>query len=231
MTFTNWGVTSSQLEPVGSDTCVKYCQSCNGWKTTPCASSLKYVCQLSNRCGQGWFAWDDSCYKHDPAVLMDAQSASDRCNQHDAELFVPNCADEATFVGNYLKGRKHSSLIDGLTSFQGLVGAKHHGDSRYLEYSDGTFMYDGLFYDSPSTPLGNVYYAGVNADLMVLDEKGAVNRASWKGPLLCEKTLTPNTHLCLDSTSSTSMMTLDPDLQMTMTVRTVEQSDGKKTLF
>ena len=46
--YTKWGVTDGELEPRGTDTCAKFCvggTNCDGWKSTACTASLKYICQ------------------------------------------------------------------------------------------------------------------------------------------------------------------------------------------
>ena len=54
--YTNWGITSNELEPKGADECVQICHGgadCGGgdsgtgsWKTTACTSSLNYICEI-----------------------------------------------------------------------------------------------------------------------------------------------------------------------------------------
>ena len=44
------------------------------------------------------------------------------------------------------------------TGYRALIGAKTTGVSRYYEYMDGTYMYDGTFADSESTPIGSALY-------------------------------------------------------------------------
>lgn len=56
VTYTNWGITSTGLEPATADKCVKMCANkdgCGGgekefgtWKTVPCDTSLKYICEV-----------------------------------------------------------------------------------------------------------------------------------------------------------------------------------------
>ena len=56
VTYTNWGITSNELEPKTSDECVQMCVNkagCGGgqhefgtWKTVPCSTSLDYICEV-----------------------------------------------------------------------------------------------------------------------------------------------------------------------------------------
>ena len=72
---------------------------------------MNYV-PFSDRCGNGWFGWEDSCYKLDADVRTDHTLASKQCNNQEAELYVPNSIEEATFV----KARRDSLL--NLAGFQ-----------------------------------------------------------------------------------------------------------------
>ena len=54
--YTNWGITSNELEPKTSDGCVQMCagvSECGGgetglgtWKTVSCSTSLDYICEV-----------------------------------------------------------------------------------------------------------------------------------------------------------------------------------------
>ena len=54
--FTNWGITSNELEPKTADECVQMCvggAECEPgtagfgkWKTVACSSSLDYICEV-----------------------------------------------------------------------------------------------------------------------------------------------------------------------------------------
>ena len=56
ITYTNWGITSNELEPKTADECVQMCVGGAGcevgepgfgtWKTVPCSSSLDYICEV-----------------------------------------------------------------------------------------------------------------------------------------------------------------------------------------
>ena len=59
------------------------------------------------RCPEGWFPWDNSCYRHEPDIQVDRDAGQDFCeNTYNAQLFVPNSKDEADFIKDYLKGVK-----------------------------------------------------------------------------------------------------------------------------
>ena len=62
-----------------------------------------------DQCGNGWLAWDNSCYKHgdSPTSISTFSAGIDYCaTKYDAEVFVPNSIDEAKFIGKYLSGTK-----------------------------------------------------------------------------------------------------------------------------
>ena len=56
VTYTNWGITSIELEPKASNECVQICYGgadCGGgdsgigtWKTVACSTSLDYICEI-----------------------------------------------------------------------------------------------------------------------------------------------------------------------------------------
>ena len=59
------------------------------------------------RCPEGWFPWDNSCYRHEPETIVDEDVGQDICiNRYNANLFVPNSKDEADAIKNYLAGIK-----------------------------------------------------------------------------------------------------------------------------
>ena len=62
------------------------------------------------RCPEGWFPWDNSCYRHEPETIVDEDVGQDICiNRYNANLFVPNSKDEADAIKNYLAGIKVSA--------------------------------------------------------------------------------------------------------------------------
>ena len=59
------------------------------------------------RCPDGWFPWDNSCYRHEPDIQVDRDAGQDFCqNTYNANLFVPNSKDEADVMKAYLAGVK-----------------------------------------------------------------------------------------------------------------------------
>ena len=56
VTYTNWGVTSNELEPKTADECVQMCVGGTGcevgdsgfgtWKMVACSTSLNYICEV-----------------------------------------------------------------------------------------------------------------------------------------------------------------------------------------
>ena len=72
--------------------------------------NYKYNWQITlDQCGNGWLAWDNSCYKHGDSLtsISTFSTGIDYCaTKYDAEVFVPNSLDEAKFIGKYLSGTK-----------------------------------------------------------------------------------------------------------------------------
>ena len=59
------------------------------------------------RCPEGWFPWDNSCYRHEPETVVDEDVGQNICqNTYNANLFVPNSKDEADVIKAYLGGIK-----------------------------------------------------------------------------------------------------------------------------
>ena len=131
-------------------------------------------------------------------------------------------------------------------------GAKVTGLTRFLEYSDGSAMYDGSFYDVWMTSVGYVLPGGSGGGLLTQSTSGATQRspsggkksalgksqshhhiviAGVKGLQFCEKTLIENNHLCMDEAGSASVVTVDASLEITMNVSHDKRQLWKVTGF
>jgi len=58
-------------------------------------------------CGDGWFSFDNSCYKLEtsPLYATSPYEGQSYCSKtYGANLVVPNSVEEATFLGQYLTG-------------------------------------------------------------------------------------------------------------------------------
>ena len=134
--FTNWGIMGGDFEPIEDDSlkCASMCygDECNGdnyWYSNDCTEEKQYVCEYKCKnylqcikpyakkiiivytvqCGEGWMAFDNSCYKHETQLNMrlTCTDGRDYCEQtYGAELFVPNSLEEAQFIADYLTGVK-----------------------------------------------------------------------------------------------------------------------------
>ena len=61
---------------------------------------------FSVECGEDWLTFDNSCYKVEPGAEMQVSFSDGQnyCAQaFNADLMVPNFAEEAAFIGSYLK--------------------------------------------------------------------------------------------------------------------------------
>ena len=115
------------------------------------------------------------------------------------------------------------------------------GLTRFLEYSDGSAMYDGTFYDVWSTSVGYVLPGGSGGGLLTQRKSGSTQRSpsggnitggtfrkklsleyivisGVKGLQFCEKTLIQYNHLCMDEAGAASVMTMNASLEITMNV-------------
>ena len=186
------------------------------------ADTLPFICSVPFQCPEGWFPWDNSCYRHEPDILVDTLAGQDYCqNTYNTQLFVPNSKDEADMIKAYLAGVKEYNSIRGTLNYRALIGAKTTSVTRYIEYMDGTVMGDGKFSDSSSTPLGNVHYGMDIEYCLMIDDTGNVQQCnSNRASVLCEMHLSPvDRHVCLDKTTATSSITFNSSTEVTMGVR------------
>ena len=59
------------------------------------------------RCPEGWFPWDNSCYRHESETVVDEDMGQVFCQiTYNANLFVPNSKEEADVIKDYLAGVK-----------------------------------------------------------------------------------------------------------------------------
>lgn len=177
---------------------------------------------ITDKCSEGWVGWDNSCYKHNPDQLVDLKSGLDYCYSEEASLFVPNSRDEAMFMAGYLDGKMKANSLQGLVNDYGLVGAKLTGLTRYLEYVDGTAMYQGYFYDNLQRTMGNVCNGNKTGQCFIIDNSGSIKECpNGKSSIICEKKIDDMDSICLDKPKVSSLVTLDSNLDITMEVSVV----------
>ena len=111
-----------------------------------------------------------------------------------------------------------------LSSNKALIGAIASGNTRFLEYVDGTIMTDGHFSDVSNTWIGDIIKSSGNSitNCFRMDKDGIVSKCTKKcltqdghdvqcEEVICEKAIAPKDKaLCLDRDNTIpSKITLD----------------------
>ena len=98
-------------------------------------------------------------------------------------------------------------------------------NTRYLEFQDGTIMTDGIMVDRENTSFTGVYGAGYTTHcVQIRGDTGVATRCTGNGVNLCEITLEPDTHVCLNKDTLDSSVTLNATTELTLPTSIISSS-------
>ena len=219
ITFTNWGISNNEFEPIDGKDCAKLCSSADcdyTWRGIDCSESLQYICETDLKCPEGWVSFENSCYMLEKTKFRNLPSAETHCMMsHDSNVVVPNSNEEAAFISDYINAKASTETYDLLGLNEVIIGARQTRQNTYIEYADGTFMTNGTFQGSADTAFTNGYSINVFQDCISLTKDGGISKCS-EANIFCEKNLIDDAFACMTASNLDSALTVNQSTSLTI---------------